>query len=123
MFSQKLYEQRGAYWPERQYEPKAPHSSGGQDTRGPCIGNFDKKKMCWRDERHPQPAGGPETRIGFQFLTRANSTWELERARSGLGRPPSRLRRQFITRALRTGAAHRSNRLRRACGQFRQPSR
>ena len=88
MFSQKLYEQRGAYWPERQYEPKAPHSSGGQDTRGPCIGNFDKKKMCWRDERHPQPAGGPETRIGFQFLTRANSTWELERARSGLGDRP-----------------------------------
>jgi hypothetical protein len=84
MFPGQIYNDVSRYWPPTQYEPRAPHSSGGSDVRGMCIGNFDKKKMCWRDERHPDPAGGPETRLGFQFLTRANSTWEIERAQTGL---------------------------------------
>ena len=110
MFSQKLYEQRGAYWPERQYEPGA-RSSGGQDTRGPCIGNFDKKKMLAR-RRHPQPAGGPETRIGFQFLTRANSTWSsntrarasaTDRSTSSLSGAPSSARSRAAAHASSVG--------------------
>ncbi|KAL1529222.1 hypothetical protein AB1Y20_000177 [Prymnesium parvum] len=80
MWSQRVYERRGSYWPEGQYEPHTPTSSGGADIRGACIGNYDKRKMCWRDESF---AGGA-TRLGFQFLTRANSSWELDRVREGL---------------------------------------
>ena len=44
--------------------------------------------MCFRDERIPLD-GGAETRLGYQFLTRGNSTWEVTSARSSLADRPA----------------------------------
>ena len=67
-------------WAPGQYEPRAPVSSGGRDRNGECLGQFDRKKFCLRDERHPNPSPTPETRLSFQFLMRSNSSWEVGHA-------------------------------------------
>lgn len=66
-------------WKDGTYEPTSPITSGGKDRTGECLGNYDRKKFCLRDERYPQP-GGPETRLSFQFLMQSNSTWEVDQA-------------------------------------------
>ena len=72
-------------WPEGAYEPRSPITSAGRDRSGECLGNYDRKKYCLRDERHASPpssgsVGGLETRFSFQFLMQSNSSWEVDHA-------------------------------------------
>ena len=91
-------------WPDGAYEPRSPFSSAGRDRNGECLGNYDRRKFCLRDEKFPSTAGArsssasaasssaasssaasaaaaaSETRLSFQFLMRSNSTWEVEQA-------------------------------------------
>jgi hypothetical protein len=78
LFSDPFPQSPQQYWPDSAHSPRSPHSSGGRDRRGMCLGNFDQKKTCLRDERHPAGAGQPETRLGFQFLSRGNASWEVD---------------------------------------------
>lgn len=77
-------------WPAGSFEPRSPISSGGKDRGGECMGNFDRKKICLRDERFPAPGGAGagadgETRLSFQFLMQSNSSWEADHASKMLG--------------------------------------
>ena len=72
-------------WPDGAYEPRSPITSAGRDRSGECLGNYDRKKYCLRDERHASPpssgsVGGLETRFSFQFLMQSNSSWEVDHA-------------------------------------------
>jgi hypothetical protein len=71
-------------WPPGAYEPRSPMSSAGRDIHGECLGNFDRKKFCVRDERYAEAGGeersAAETRLSFQFLMRSNSSWEVSQA-------------------------------------------
>lgn len=78
-------DQQAGKWPDGAYEPRTPLSSGGKDRSGECLGNYDRKKYCLRDEKYANPSGGPETRFSFQFLMQSNSTWEVEHATKMLG--------------------------------------
>ena len=74
-------DEKAGAWPAGAYEPRTPFSSGGRDRKGECLGNYDRKKYCLRDERYPSATGsGPETRLSFQFLMRSNSSWEVDQA-------------------------------------------
>lgn len=77
------------YWPDGAYEPRVPHSSLGKDMRGKCMGDFDARKTCLRDERYNNSAGEPQTRLNFQFLTRGNSSWEMDNTRDLLADRPT----------------------------------
>ena len=72
-------------WLDGTYEPRSPVSSGGRDRKGECLGNYDRQKFCLRDERHPNPSGGAETRFSYQFLMKSNSSWEVDHATKMLG--------------------------------------
>ena len=76
MFSESAFGE----WPAGAYEPRSPISSGGKDRVGECLGNYDRKKYCLRDERHVSNVSGVETRVSFQFLMQSNSSWEVEQA-------------------------------------------
>ena len=51
-----------------------------RDRKGECLGQFDRKKFCIRDEKYPNPSPMPETRLSFQFLMKSNSSWEAGHA-------------------------------------------
>ena len=73
-------DQNFGVWQDGAYEPRSPFTSAGRDKNGECLGNYDRKKFCLRDERHASASGGPETRLSFQFLMKSNSSWEVEQA-------------------------------------------
>ena len=63
-------------WNVKEHEPRSPHSSGGRDKFGMCLGDLTKRWSCVRDEKWPSPHRGPETRVSYQFLMKSNSSWE-----------------------------------------------
>ncbi len=66
----------GGVWNSKQYEPSSPTTSGGKDVRGMCLGDFNKKWSCVRNERWTPQGQGAESEISFQFTMRSNSSWE-----------------------------------------------
>ena len=54
-------------------KPLSVHSSNGQDIFGRCMGDHSKQKLCTRD------ISFNNTKVYFNFLTRANSVWETDK--------------------------------------------
>ena len=52
-------DQNFGVWQDGAYEPRSPFTSAGRDKNGECLGNYDRKKFCLRDERHASASGGP----------------------------------------------------------------